>query len=94
MYVACKVANGLNINGAGKQATLLGPGKLEPKDCPGGYAITPNVPDELWEAWSKANADSALIENKIVFAEENLIALQGKAWGRARVGNPFQPRFK
>jgi hypothetical protein len=94
LFVACKVPNGLNISGAGKQITLLGPGNLQPQDKFGGYAITPNVPNDLWEAWSKANADSALIENKIVFAEENLQTLQARAWSRARVGNPFQPAFK
>ena len=35
---------------------------------PGGYALTHNVPADMWESWLKANEDSAMVKNKQIFA--------------------------
>jgi hypothetical protein len=102
MFVACKLPNGLVISGAGKQCTLLGPNKAPDlpasmpgarpmKDLFGGYAITSGVDTALWEAWSKASADSEVIQNKLVFAEENLEVLKARAWSRNSVQSGFGP---
>ena len=37
-------------------------------DMPGGYALTANVPIELWTQWLEANKDSAVVKNKLIFA--------------------------
>lgn len=34
----------------------------------GGYAITRNVPRDVWEAWLEQNKDSTLVENRMIFA--------------------------
>lgn len=94
LCVACKIPNGLNISGAGKSMVLTGPGNLPIQERIGGYAITLNVPNDLWDAWAKAHADSALIENKLVFAEEQVEVLKARAWSRARVPDGFSPKFK
>ena len=90
MFVACKIPNGLILSGAGKQFTLLGPGKVAVNERPGGYAITPNVPNDIWEEWAKTHADSELIQNHLVFAEDNLNVLQARAWGRNRIKSGFE----
>jgi hypothetical protein len=94
MFVACKLPNGLLISGAGKQATLLGPNKVEVQDRAGGYAITAGVDGALWAAWLKANAQSDVVQNSIVFAEEDLNVLKGRAWSRNKVQSGFNPAFK
>jgi hypothetical protein len=43
-----------------------------------GYALTDGVDKELWDAWAKENADSALIKNRLVFAFEKLDSVQGR----------------
>ena len=94
MFVACKVPNGLQIRGAGKECVLLGPNKapLLPEPNPaklrelfGGYAVTAGVDDDLWAAWFKASADQEVVKNKLVFAEENLEVLKARAFGRAKI---------
>jgi hypothetical protein len=44
-----------------------------------GYALTPNVSKDLYDAWAKENADSALIRNKLIFAYEQRDAVEGAA---------------
>lgn len=34
----------------------------------GGYALTPNVPAEIWENWLKFNGDSPMVHNRMIFA--------------------------
>jgi hypothetical protein len=94
MFVACKVPNGMLISGAGRQVTLLGPNKVQVQDRAGGYAITEGVDGELWAAWLKANADSDAVRNNIVFAEEDLNVLKGRAWSRNKVQGFNNPTFK
>lgn len=35
---------------------------------PGGYALTPGVPKDLWEKWYEQNRESAIVRERIVFA--------------------------
>lgn len=83
--VACKVPNGVILSGNGKTATLKGSAQVSIHERPGGYALTENVDADLWAEWSQAHADSELIQNSIVFAEENLNVLRARAFSRARV---------
>jgi hypothetical protein len=92
--VACKVPNGLLISGNGKQAQLRGSAQVPIQERVGGYAITENVDGDLWAAWLKANADSAVVENKIVFAEDNVAVLRARAWSRTSVRGFNNPAFK
>jgi hypothetical protein len=34
----------------------------------GGYALTSNVPKELWEMWREQNADGDLVKRELIFA--------------------------
>lgn len=34
----------------------------------GGYALTPGVPKDLFDAWLKANKDSKLVKSNLIFA--------------------------
>lgn len=83
--VACKVPNGLRIGGANKSALLVGSAQVPIQERVGGYALTENVDAECWAAWVKDHADSELVQNNIVFAEDNLATLRARAWARSRI---------
>lgn len=34
----------------------------------GGYGITPGIPEDAWNEWREANADSELVRNHLIFA--------------------------
>lgn len=36
-----------------------------------GYAITSGVPKDIWDSWLKDNAQSAIVKNKLVYADED-----------------------
>jgi hypothetical protein len=97
--VACKVPNGLTISGAGKSVTLAGyhqptPGemlekhnrgeKLEPPP-PGGYGFT-EVANDLWDAWFKANAQSDMVLNGVIFGADSLAVAHVMARNNGRRG--------
>lgn len=51
--------------------TIAGTGRrVDDPRVIGGYALTPNVPADLWEAWHKANADSDVVQKGLIFAHE------------------------
>lgn len=35
----------------------------------GGYALTPNIPQDFWEAWLEQNADNPIVVNQMIFAQ-------------------------
>ena len=37
----------------------------------GGYALTPNIPADFWDAWWKANKDAPYCKNEMIRAYEN-----------------------
>ena len=37
-----------------------------------GYALTHNVPQELWDAWLSVNKDTPLVKNRVIFAMAKL----------------------
>lgn len=83
--VACKLPNGIILSGNGKSAVIKGTAQVPLNERPGGYALTENVDADLWTAWAAAHADSELIQNLIVFAEENLSVLRARAFSRRNV---------
>lgn len=43
------------------------------------HGITEDVPADLWEAWSKENAESKLVKNGFIFAEDSSKRAKDKA---------------
>jgi hypothetical protein len=75
--VACKIPNGLIIRHGGKEAVLNGPNVSITKDnnwmplahlTPGGYGLTHEVDEALWQGFSTEYKDSDFIKNGLVFA--------------------------
>ncbi len=64
--VACRVPNGLNIAGR----IITGAAQVKGNTF-GGYALTPNFPADVWDVWYKNNADSHMVENATIFADED-----------------------
>ncbi len=57
----------------------------------GGYAITQNVPANLWKAWLEDNKDSDLVKNQLIFAFEKLIDVEAKARDNAKSRSGLEP---
>jgi hypothetical protein len=51
-----------------KGATTPTPNTMQYNQLMHGYGITQNVPKDVWEKWFKDNADSAIVQNKLIFA--------------------------
>jgi len=45
----------------------------------GGFALTPNVPAEIWEVWLEQNQDSDIVKHGLIFAYEKPSMAQGEA---------------
>ena len=45
----------------------------------GGYAITPDVDKEFWDAWKLQNAESDVVKNGLIFAHEKSASSEAEA---------------
>ena len=86
--VGCKLPNGMiiSVKGVGS-VTLAGSNSSR---IIGGYGLTA-VPSDLWEAWSGPRSKSALIENKIVFAQTTHAKAEGQAKEQESVTTGLEP---
>lgn len=57
----------------------------------GGYALTHNVPKDLWDNWLEGNAEGSLVKNKIVFAYEKAADAQDAAKDHESTVSGFEP---
>lgn len=57
----------------------------------GGYAITQNVPANLWKTWAEDNKDSDLVKNQVIFAGDKLIDVEAKARNNAKIRSGLEP---
>jgi len=62
------------------RGTALPFGKLPDFKIEGGYAMTEGVDADFWDQWLKANADSDVVRNGLIFASPRI----GHAIGQAR----------
>lgn len=56
-----------------------------------GYALTPNVPAELFNAWLAQNKDSDVVRNNLIFAYESIDMAAGAAQERATLRSGLEP---
>jgi len=85
--VGCKIVNGVILAHQGKRVTLKGANSSR---VIGGYGMT-EVDKDFFEAWCKANADSALLSGNIIFAQERASMADGKAKEQAGIKTGFEP---
>lgn len=57
----------------------------------GGYAITEGVDAELWAKWLRWNGDSAMVANKMIFADESGDKVRGMAREFASLRSGMEP---
>lgn len=51
--------------------------KTPPIAMEGAYALTHNVPADVWEKWLEDNKDSDMVRNKLVFASTSMDTVNG-----------------
>ena len=93
VVVGCKIPNGIRLS---DKVTVRGSARdpaeeYDPKNYPGGYRLTPNVPAEVWEDWYKRNQDSTLVENNLIFAEPSEDEARNRARRQARTKSGMEP---
>lgn len=83
MIVACKIWNGLSINGFALKPAVVAPDRLAAgRERIAGFEITRGVPDHLWEAWYADNRDGPIVRNGLVHgvADTGFDELAGWCW--------------
>lgn len=85
--VGCKVIHGIKLRHEGKSAVLAG---SKSSRLIGGYGLT-EVDKDFFEAWCKANADSALLKAGLIFAQEKPQAAASQAREQESVQSGFEP---
>ncbi|GAN72115.1 hypothetical protein ASY01nite_14010 [Acetobacter syzygii] len=85
--VGCKLPNGLTLRVGEHKVILSG---ANASRVIGGYGLT-SVPSDLWDAWSKAHAETPLIKRRIVFAEATTAKAEGRAKEQEAVKTGLEP---
>jgi hypothetical protein len=93
--IACKLPSGLHLRVSGRETvTLRGCGHTfgmpPPGLASGGYALTPNVPLDFWEAWLAINADADVVKKGIVFSATKTVDARARAVEQAAVRSGFE----
>ena len=69
-------------------------GVVLPEDAPrvlGGYALTPEVDEDFWNAWLKQNADYGPVKQNLIFALPKLGSAEAKAREQSAVVSGLEP---
>lgn len=85
--VGCKIVHGVILAHGGKRVTLAG---SKSSRIIGGYGLT-DVDQGFWDAWCKANADSALLKANVIFAQDKPSAAAAQAKEQEGVKTGFEP---
>jgi len=85
--VGCKIINGVILAHQGKRVMLAG---AKSSRIIGGYGMT-EVDKDFFDAWCKANADSALLSGNLIFAQDKPASAAAKAEEQAAVKTGFEP---
>jgi hypothetical protein len=57
----------------------------------GGFALTPNVPEEFWDEWLKQNGESDLVKNGLIFARAKADVAGDEAKEKQDLASGLQP---
>lgn len=75
--IGCKLPNGIIMDAGETRVRINGWNNNEIAGL--SHGITRDVPADLWEAWSKEHAESKLVTNGFIFAEESEVRAKDKA---------------
>ena len=73
--VARKVGDSYTLNGPARPLT----GGQAPYLIVGGYALTSNIPEKVWDKWLKDNRDADVVVNGLIFAHSKREVVHDKA---------------
>jgi len=85
--IGCKLPNGLVLKIGETKLILKGANSSR---VVGGYGLT-SVPSDLWEAWSKAYAESPFIKKNLVFAQTTVAKAESQATEQSEVKSGLEP---
>lgn len=73
--VVCKLPQGIALGSTTIRGTAVerNPAVPRPDYLIYGYALTEDVPDQVWEPWISANAKSLLVLNHMIFGSKDLM---------------------
>ena len=77
--VACKVPNGIFIQGIPVHGYAYDKSEPPPQNIVGGYALTSGVDADAWAKWLHENADSDLVRKELIFADADERQVRAKA---------------
>ena len=60
-------------------------------DVTSGFALTPNVPKDLWDSWLEANKDSAMVRNGLIFASSQATSVKAQARDHEKQRSGLEP---
>ena len=92
MICVTKLPNGLDIGGFVIRGAMIGHESHQTLNAPGrerigGYEVTRNVPDDIWNRWFGDNSRGEIIRLKMVagFPDGDDDALNAFCWANSRV---------
>ncbi len=75
--IGCKLPNGIHMQMGAMSVRINGWNNNTIQG--GSHGITENVPEELWDAWSKEHAESKLVKGEFIFAAKTVAKAAAKA---------------
>lgn len=92
--VACKLPSGLHLEVLGRRVTVKGNafqfGNAPPGLASGGYALTPGVAKDFWEAWLKIHGESDVVKKGLIFASTRTIDARARGAEQEKVRSGFE----
>lgn len=75
VIVACKIRNGLNIEGVVVNGYFQAPGEPVPQPSVYGYGLT-EFPRDAWERWFDRNKDGDIVRTNHILAGDSVEAVK------------------
>lgn len=92
--IACKLPSGLHLEVNGRRVTVKGNahqfGIAPPGQASGGYALTPGVSKDFWEAWLKIHGESDVVRKGLIFSSTRTIDARARGTEQAAVRSGFE----
>jgi hypothetical protein len=86
------VARGTWLASAGQAFNPSNPAVAEL--LPGGYALTPGCPKDIWDRWFEQNKQSLIVRNKLIFAHSDHPTVHQEATGMRETKTGLEPLDK
>jgi hypothetical protein len=95
MYVVvCAMPNGVNLGGftvkGWARERTQSPFYVDDPTIVGGFGLTLNVPDDIWENWLRGNGSSDIVQSGAIFgSKDRAVAVAHARTHRGRLMGPM-----